>query len=133
MKAYAKLIEGTRWALDNQRGHSIVADVPQTMKGSNSAATPSELAVMALAGCVGVTYRDIATNKELNMKDMKVDVEADKDSKGFHRVFIKTKVWADDEKKAERIYGNTQAVCTIGRLFKNAGVELQYEFEFVVI
>jgi len=131
MKAYAKLIEETRWALDDRRGHMVFTDVPEDLKGSNYAATPSELCLMSLVGCVGVTYRDIATNKDLDLKDMKVDSDAEKDSAGFHRIVVSTTVWADDEKKAERIYRNTQALCTIGKLFKAAGVEVSYEFEFV--
>ena len=46
--------DGVRYLHTSETGHALVTDAPETVGGGNSAPTPMELVLHALAGCTGV-------------------------------------------------------------------------------
>jgi uncharacterized OsmC-like protein len=117
----AKLLENTKLIADNGRGHEVICDLPEAQGGTNTGATPLELAIMALAGCGVSIYSTVCKNSNIDPGSIEVNVEAEKspDSpiiKGVTmRVNIKSKV-----RKAlvEAAWRRTEANCPVFYVYK---------------
>lgn len=131
LKSNAVLVEKYRSIVDNDRGHSMVIDLPFEQGGDDTGPTSLELAVMGLAGCVITIYALIASKRRFKIDGMKVEVEAEKPD--TEKTITKTKgnvtIWAEDEKEAETIFRLTLENCPVGILFEKAGIHIEWNLK----
>lgn len=128
LKSRALLIERYRSVVDNDRGHSIVIDLPFEQGGSDTGPTSLELAVMGLAGCVVTIYTLIASKRRFKLEKMEVEVEAEKPEgeKTITKIRGNIKILAEDRKEAETVLRLTLENCPVGVLFEKAGVHPEW-------
>lgn len=58
----------------NARGHQIVADEPEEVGGTDTAAKPGELVLASLAGCKLITMRMYAERKGWDIGETRIDL-----------------------------------------------------------
>ena len=126
--ANAKLIEGFQIALDDGEAHSYIVDLAPDL-GTGLGATSLELCVMSHAGCYATICALTAKKMRLELKGLKVKVEAMKsDETGTiaeesFDIQIKTDAPQD---RVERLHKLTLENCPVGILFEKAGVKINY-------
>jgi putative redox protein len=77
MKATATLTDGLRFTGLADSGHSIVMDGPVKAGGSDSAPRPSELLLLALAGCTAMDVISILRKKRQKVTNFSVTVSGE--------------------------------------------------------
>ncbi len=126
--ANAKLIEGFQIMLDDGEAHSYVVDIAPDL-GTGLGPSSLELCVMSHAGCYATICVLTAKKMRLELKGLKVKVEAVKsDETGTIAVEtfdiqIKTEASQD---RVERLHKLTLENCPVGILFEKAGVKISY-------
>lgn len=65
------------------RGHKIVIDQPANAGGTDRGATPLELILVSLAGCIGTIGRIVAMQQRIDLRGMHIKVEGDLDTDGL--------------------------------------------------
>ncbi len=130
MYANAKLVEGFQIMLDDNEGHSYIADLEPEI-GTRQGPSPLEFCVMSHVGCYAITCASIAKKMRLNLKHLRVKVEA-VESEGAAAtiteenfdITIKTDA---PEDRVERLHKVTLENCSVGILFEKAGVKINYK------
>jgi len=126
--ANAKLIEGFQIMLDDGEAHSYIVDLAPDL-GTGLGASSLELCVMSHAGCYATICLLTAKKMRLELKGLKVKVEAIKsDETGTiaeetFDIQIKTDAPQD---RVERLQKLTLENCPVGILFERAGVKINY-------
>jgi uncharacterized OsmC-like protein len=126
--ANAYLIEGFQIMLDDNEAHSYIVDLAPDL-GTGLGASSLELCVMSHAGCYATICVLTAKKMRLELKGLKVKVEAVKsDETGTiaeetFDIQIKTDVPQD---RVERLHKVTLENCPVGILFEKAGVKINY-------
>ena len=78
--ATAQPIDGTlRHQIDVNGRHAITTDEPTTLGGTNTAPTPHELLAATLASCVSTMLVLYAKPRDIDLSDLRVDVDYDAD------------------------------------------------------
>ncbi len=129
MKAEAVWLEGYKFLLSNDRGHKVTVDLRREKGGEDVGPTPLELAVMSLAGCLGVIFKVVAEKRRFRFDGLRVTLEAEK-PKGastITRVRGQVRVNADNEEEAERVLRITLRNCPVEVLFRRSGVDLEWD------
>lgn len=130
MKVRAVWISGFRSVVDNNRGHSVVLDLPKQYKGDDSGPTALELAVMSYAGCVATIFKIVAEKRGLSFEDLEINLEAVKGDKtierGTAKLVIKT---AAKKEEVETALHLTLQTCPVGVIFDNAGIKIDWQIE----
>jgi len=124
----AILVQDFEIVLDNQRGHSTVADQP--LGGSPGfGPTPLELCVMSHAGCYATICALVAKKLRLQLHGLEVKVEAVKAedtgtiAEDTFSILLKTDA---PEDKIRKLHELTLKNCPVGKIFEAAGVRLNY-------
>lgn len=98
-------------------------DEPELLGGQDSAPNPVEYALAALGACQAITYKALATLKDVEVDQISVETTGDLDLKGFlgidqkvrpgcEQVGFKTTVHSkEDPKKLERIAQQVENLC----------------------
>ena len=126
--ANAKLIEGFQIMLDDGEAHSYIVDIAPDL-GTGLGPSSLELCVMSHAGCYATICVLTAKKMRLELKGLKVKVEAVKsDETGTiaeetFDIQIKTEASQD---RVERLHKLTLENCPVGILFEKAGVKISY-------
>ncbi len=126
--ANAKLIEGFQIALDDNEAHSYIVDLAPDL-GTGLGSSSLELCLMSHAGCYATICLLTAKKMHLELKGLKVKVEALKsDETGTiaeetFDIQIKTNAPQD---RVERMHKLTLENCPVGILFEKAGVKISY-------
>ncbi len=120
------------------RDHVLVTDE----KGTNTGATPLEMALSSLLGCEGVIINRCA--EAMSFAYTAVDLEADgevdqRGSRGvqgvrpyFNWVQMRIRVYTDEPpERFDRLTRNVEYRCPVMNLFKSAGVDMQVRWERV--
>jgi putative redox protein len=131
LSAKAKLLENTRLVTENNRGHSVICDLPVASGGANSGPTPLELALMSLAGCGVIIFADICKNSKIDPGKVEINVEAQKsaDSPVISGVTMKVNVSSKTRKALlEAAWRRTEANCPVVFIFKE-NIPVKVEFE----
>lgn len=114
--------------------HSITVDEPPTLGGEDRAASPVNLALVALASCQAITYRFWAEQLGIELDDVEIEVDADLDLRGFFGLDetvrpgfgdVRVKVTPKGPETAERYEELAKAVdahCPVLDLFANPTV-----------
>jgi putative redox protein len=120
--------------VDNGRNHSMVIDLPEAKGGSNSGPTALEMCVMSFSGCVGTIFAMVAKKMRLSFDKMEVEVNAEQNNEAptitdIHFViFIRT---AESKEKIQKCLDVTMNTCPVGVLFRQAGVNLKSDIQFI--
>lgn len=129
--AEGHLVGPTEVALRTGR-HAITVDEPASLGGEDRAASPVNLALVALASCQAVTYRFWAEQLGIALEDVEVKIDADLDLRGFFGLEdtvrsgfgeVRVKVTPKGPETAERYEELARAVeehCPVLDLFANA-------------
>jgi len=70
------------------KGHKIIMDLPPPL-GKNLGPTPVDLMLASLIGCIGIVARYHANNFGIDIRSLKVIVEAEYDTAGFEGKDVK--------------------------------------------
>jgi len=131
LHARARIIEGFDIALDNGRGHCLVAD-QSTEIFEGLGPSPLELCVMSHAGCYATIAALTAEKMRLKLKGCDVKVEAVK-SDGIGIITEETfdilfKLDAPED-RVQRLHDLTLKNCPVGVIFEKAGVKIAYKIK----
>jgi len=77
MKATVSLCDGMRFVGQADSGHAVVMDTAADHGGADSAARPSELLLIGLAGCTGMDVISILRKKRQPVTGLEVEVRAE--------------------------------------------------------
>lgn len=132
--ANAKLIEGFQLLLDDGEAHSYIADLDSESSGTWLGATPLELCVMSHAGCYAMICVRSAKKMRLDLKGIKVHLEALKSEEtgtiSEEAFDIQLKVDASQD-RIDRLHELTLKNCPVGILFEKAGVKITYKLNVI--
>lgn len=101
-------------------GNNIIADEPIEMGGKHAGFSPKELLASSLAACTSATVKIYANNKGWDLKEIKIEVQLEFDSKEnltrIHRTieFLGT---LDDSQKKRLL--NVANACPIHKILSN--------------
>ncbi len=130
MKVRALWVSGFRSVVDNNRGHSVVLDLPKQDKGEDTGPTALELAAMSYVGCVVTIFKVVADKRRLSFEDLEINFEAVKGDKtlekGAAKLIIKTSANKEEVETALRL---TLQTCPVGVIFDNAGIKINWQIE----
>lgn len=125
MKALASLNEGFKSTVTNTRGHEFITDLPKEMNGTDIGAMALEVTVMSLSGCITTIFAMVAQKSRLSFSSIDVELEATKGNKTIETVKGTVKVKSDAaEEKVRKVLDNTMAMCPVGIIFENAGINI---------
>lgn len=68
---------------DRTARYTLESDEPAALLGSDTAASPGEYVLQALAGCYAVTFATHAASRGIELSALRLDMEADFDLQGF--------------------------------------------------
>ena len=127
--ANAKIIEGFQIMLDDNEAHSYIVDLAPDL-GTGLGASALELCVMTHAGCYATIFALTAKKMRLELKGLKVKVEAIKSedtgtiSEETFDILIRMDASQD---RIDRLHKLTLETCPVGILFEKAGVKINYK------
>ncbi|MBN1330976.1 MAG: OsmC family protein [Candidatus Heimdallarchaeota archaeon] len=102
MEIISKWMEKNRFKVSNGKHPEIFLDTPSKFGGEDTAPTALELAVMALAGCLGTTFKITADHMRLEIDSLEVKALANK-SDDLHLSSIHLSVNVDSNEPNEKL------------------------------
>jgi putative redox protein len=87
MKAIIKQVEGCSFIDKADSNHWISVDTPKESFGSDTAAHPMELVLIALGSCSGCDVVSILKKKQVKLKGFEIRIDAER-SECYPKVFI---------------------------------------------
>ena len=127
MKITYRLIEGYLSEVDNDRGHSVQMDLPETAGGTNKAPKALEYLAMSLSGCIGTIFVDVAKKMRIDVEELKIELDAevaDTIDNVSYKFYIKTNASLE---KVQKCLDTTERYCPVGLLFHKADVPFTHE------
>jgi putative redox protein len=134
MKSVSFWTKDFQSVVDDGRNHSVVIDLPVAKGGSNSGPTGIELCVMSLSGCIGTVFAMMAQKMRISFTKMQVEVYAEQDNNAptITDVSCILSIRTTEEKdKIEKCLEHTINSCPVGVLFRQAGVEITNEINYI--
>lgn len=123
MKTNFELKEGFHAIVDNNRGHQVSVDLPESLGGTDLGAKAFELLAMSLNGCIGTIFTIMARKMHISFDSLRVEMETQEESGTIdavgYRLYIKTDA---SEEKIAKCLDLTEKTCPVGMLFHKAGV-----------
>lgn len=118
------------------RDRSVVIDEPAERGGTNQGLTPTETMMASLIGCTNVITHKVAAKNGVDIKSMKVRVEAQFDRRGvmlqeeLEVPFPSATLYIDLETDAdpaalEKVKRELAMFCPVSKVFRAAGIELK--------
>lgn len=80
--ASARWLDGFRVETES-RGFKVLADEPDMLAGTNTAANPVELVLQAYGACLAIGYAMNAAVRGIRIHELRIDVEGEIDLPGF--------------------------------------------------
>lgn len=116
--------------IDNQRGNSVVVDLPVASGGTGQGATAFELLAMSLNGCIATIFTTMAEKKRLTIEELQIDLEADVEEGDMKAIDYTLRIKTDaSDRDLEKCLELTEKVCPVGRLFHRASVPFTHRIE----
>ena len=105
----------------------MIIDEPENMGGTDDGPSPVQVLLMALAGCLNVTGHQVARERGLNLKKMKISIDGEMnpctfmgcsfdERAGFQTITVVVKPVFEEERSREEIAGwlaETEARCPV--------------------
>ena len=128
MKAVGTWMGGFRTRLEDDRGHSVVVDLPTEEGGRNLGPSALELSVLSLAGCISTIFALVAQRRRLRYDSFHVDLVAARPAgsrtitsvEGTARIET-----SSSPEEAEMTLRVTLRTCPVGVLLEQAGVPVR--------
>jgi putative redox protein len=126
MKATSEHTQGDyQSVVDNGRQHGLVLDLPASQDGDDLGPTALELTGMSLAGCISTIWAKVAENSGVPYRKIEVEMDLEKEKGTIGASEVVVRVDSDEDAgKLERVLDKTMRTCPVGRLFEQAGVEI---------
>lgn len=137
MKAELYLDRNLRFIGKNVDGLETVFDTHPEVGGEDTAATPMEVMLQALAACASMDIVSILRKKKKSVDAFKVLLDGErKDThpKVFTRVIVKFVLTSDDAEMSDlerAVSLSTSTYCSINAMFKASGCEMIHELEII--
>jgi putative redox protein len=81
-------------------GHTVIADEPQDLGGTNLGPSPGQFLMLSLASCTAITLRMYADRKKWSVDKIKVEVASEKvDNKTLFKREVSFEGAIDDEQR----------------------------------
>jgi putative redox protein len=129
INARAQLIKDFQIALDDGHSHSVVVDLPPDL-GTGLGPTSLELCIMSHAGCYATICALTAKKMRVDLRDLRVRVEAMKNDKARtiteENFDIHIKADAPQD-RIQRLHELTLKNCPAGIIFEKASVKIKYK------
>lgn len=115
-------------------GHRILMDAPVKAGGEDRGPSPMETVLMSLGGCTGIDVISILQKMRLDVKDLQVEIEAERAAdhpRVFKKITMVYKVWGKNlpEDKVKRAVELTQEkYCSVLHMV-NKTAEVEYSFQ----
>lgn len=129
-------IDGSRFVASDDKGHSLIMDVPKEHGGEGSGFGPMQLLLAALGGCSGIDVADILHKQRQKLEDLEIIVSGRRVSESprvYDRVHIEYRVKGKDlkEKAVQRaIELSKDRYCSVAATLKTkADVSYNYEIQ----
>jgi putative redox protein len=126
MKATSEHTNGDYQSIvDNGRRHGLVLDLPPGQEGDDLGPTALELTGMSLAGCISTIWAKVAEKSGVPYRKIEVEMDLEKEKGTIGAVEVVARVDSDEDAGTlERVLDKTMRTCPVGRLFEQAGVEI---------
>lgn len=128
VRSRAKLVEGYKILVDDERAHSLILDLPEET-GTDLGPTALALSVMIFAGCIATIFTLMAHKRRVELKELEIKMEAEKpeNSNMIGKVDFTLFVTTDaSEKEIDHLLRLTKEYCPVGQLFLHAEVDIDY-------
>lgn len=127
MKATSEHTNGDYQSIvDNGRQHGLVLDLPPGQEGDDLGPTALELTGMSLAGCISTIWAKVAENSGVPYRKIEVEMDLEKENGTIGASEVVVRVDSDEDTgKLERVLDKTMRTCPVGRLFEQAGVDIE--------
>jgi len=132
-KVQVEIKQGAGFKTECRAGkHVVIIDQPAPAGGTDAGATPLDVQLMALGGCVAAIGRIIANQRKLAVRGIEVTVEGDIDTDGllgiasdkrvgFSAITARVKIDADmSAAEKEQFLRDIDARCPISENLQNA-------------
>ena len=133
MEITSKWIDKYKFRVDDGRHPYFELDVPPKFGGEDSAPTALEMAVMALATCLGTTYKMTADHMHLTIKELEVKAIANK-SDDIHLSDIHLTVCVksqDSKEKLEKALHTAEKNCAVDIIFHQTQIPMETKLEII--
>jgi len=133
MEITSKWIDKYKFRVDDGRHSYFELDVPPKFGGEDTAPTALEMAVMALATCLGTTYKMTADHMHLTIKKLEVKAIANK-SDDIHlsdihlTVLVKSQ---DSFEKLEQALHIAEKNCAVDIIFHQTQIPMETKLEII--
>jgi len=128
-----KWIDGLRFVASDDKGHSVVMDVPKEHGGEGSAFGPMQLLLAAFGGCSGIDVVEILRKQRQKLEDLEIVVSGERVSeppKVYSKVHVEYRLKGKDlqEKAVQRATQLSQdKYCSVGAILK-AKAKVTYNY-----
>ena len=132
MEITSKWIKNYQFKVDNGRNQSIIMDVPPQYGGKDTAPTALEYAIMALATCLGTTYKMIADKMHLDIQSLEVKANADKtdEDKTVTSIYLSLNVASNEQiEKLEKCLMIAEENCPVDLIFHQTQIPMKVTLE----
>lgn len=133
MEVRVKLNEGMQFVGTAGSGHSLLMDTAPGVGGSDTAARPMELVLIALGGCTGMDVVSILRKMRVDFADFEVLLEAERVAehpKVYSKIHLNYHIWGKDipEDKFKRaIELSQERYCPITHMLKHSA-KIEHEY-----
>ena len=136
MEAKVTLCGGLKFVGEADSGHAVVMDGAPGFGGDDTAARPSELLLLALAGCTGMDVISILRKKRQHVSGLEITVtgeQREEHPRAFERITVKYSIrgrGVDPEAVRRSIELSERKYCTVGVTLRG-GTPVTSEFEIL--
>ena len=120
----------------NESSQIVNIDASPAIGGENKGARPMELLIMGLGGCSGIDVINILKKQKIELRDFKIQIEAEREKDKTPSLFESIKVnfifkGEIDKAKAERAVAlSMEKYCSVAKtLEKTATISYELKFE----
>lgn len=135
-KILVKNVDNYRLIGIGPSGHSVIMD-SSYQNGTNSAASPMELILHALAGCTGIDVLSIMNKMKVKYSTFEIEItykNSVEHPKVYTDINLIYRMKADEGYRAnitKAIELSENKYCSVSAMLKRAGVNLSYDIELI--
>jgi putative redox protein len=118
----------------NQDGKTVHMDAAEKIGGRNQGARPTELVLMALAGCSGIDVVNILKKQRVQLDDFYMDVDGEQESlTDAAKIFTEVKIVfhlkgnMEPEKARRAVDLSVEKYCSVEKILRLSGAKIKYE------
>ncbi|NHJ46783.1 MAG: OsmC family protein [Asgard group archaeon] len=128
MEITSKWIEKYRFSVTDGRHEHFILDVPPNYGGEDKGPTALELAIMALATCLGTSYKLVADKMHLDITSLEVKAIANKteNDKTVTDIHLYVKIESDSpQEKLQNCLELAEENCPVDQIFLQTQIPME--------